>query len=61
MQPRNSKRSRICSLGTCPVFIKFYLTFIHITKVKINIHNIRDKKVILNFLYSVIILELIEI
>ena len=51
-------------MGTCPAFIKFYLTFIHIKKVKINIPKIMDEMVILSF-YTVssffIILDIIEI
>ena len=64
MQPRKSKRSKTCNMGTSPPFIKFYLTFIHIKKVKINIPKIMDEMVILSF-YTVssffIILEIIEI
>ena len=49
MQPRKSRRSRTCTLGTCSKFKKNYLTFIHIKMVKININKVKDKIVILSF------------
>ena len=40
-------------METYPAFIKFYLAFVDIKKVKINIHKIMDKMVILIFFYIV--------